>query len=93
MRKTVVLVTLIVSALVTGAFAAIDTIAVDVGISVFKTIPLGVIPFEEKKGITWEEEKPHQIVTRDANLSGRLMSSLRTSSIWRCSAGTMPNTM
>lgn len=71
MRKTVVLVTLIVSALVTGAFAAIDTIAVDVGISVFKTIPLGVIPFEEKKGITWEEEKPHQIVTRDANLSGR----------------------
>ena len=71
LRKTVVLVTLIVSALVTGAFAAIDTIAVDVGISVFKTIPLGVIPFEEKKGITWEEEKPHQIVTRDANLSGR----------------------
>ena len=71
MRKTIVLLALIVSALATGAFAAIDTIAVDVGISVFKTIPLGMVPFEEKKGITWDEEKPHQILTRDANLSGR----------------------
>jgi TolB protein len=52
--------------------ATIDTIAVDVGISVFKTMPIGVIPFTEAKtGIDWIEEKPHQIVTRDANLSGR----------------------
>jgi len=50
---------------------SIDTIAVDVGISVFKTMPIGVIPFAETKGIDWIEEKPHQIVTRDAQLSGR----------------------
>ncbi|MCQ2060117.1 MAG: translocation protein TolB [Fibrobacter sp.] len=53
------------------ALAAIDTIAVDVGISVFKTTPIGVIPFAESAGIDWMEERPHQIVTRDANLSGR----------------------
>lgn len=54
------------------SFASIDTIAVDVGISVFKTMPIGVVPFEEPKGaISWIEEKPHEIVTRDANLSGR----------------------
>ena len=51
--------------------AAIDTIAVDVGISVFKTTPIGVVPFAESAGIDWIEERPHQIVTRDANLSGR----------------------
>ena len=52
--------------------SSIDTIAVDVGISVFKTMPIGVVPFAEPKGaIEWIEEKPHQIVTRDANLSGR----------------------
>jgi TolB protein len=51
--------------------ATIDTIAVDVGISVFKTMPIGVVPFAEKKSIDWIEEKPHLIVTRDANLSGR----------------------
>ncbi len=54
-----------------ASFAAIDTIAVDVGISVYKTMPLGVVPFDEKKGIDWNEEHPHQILTRDANLSGR----------------------
>ena len=55
-----------------ASFAAIDTIAVDVGISVFKTMPIGVVPFAENKGaIEWIEEKPHQIVTRDAELSGR----------------------
>lgn len=52
-------------------YASIDTIAVDVGISVFKTMPIGVVPFEEQKGIDWVEEKPHQILTHDANLSGR----------------------
>ena len=54
-----------------GVFASIDTIAVDVGISVFKTTPIGIVPFEEKPGIDWIEERPHQILTRDANLSGR----------------------
>lgn len=56
---------------VSGVFAAIDTIAVDVGISVFKTMPIGVVPFEEKSGIDWIEEKPHKILARDASLSGR----------------------
>ena len=43
-------------------WAAIDTIAVDVGISVFKTMPLGVVPFEEKNGpIAWGEMPPHKI--------------------------------
>ena len=57
---------------VPSAFASIDTIAVDVGISVFKTMPIGVVPFAEPKGrVSWSEEKPHEIVTRDANLSGR----------------------
>ena len=37
------------------SFAAIDTIAVDVGISVFKTVPIGIVPFEESKGIDWME--------------------------------------
>ncbi|MCQ2124391.1 MAG: translocation protein TolB [Fibrobacter sp.] len=56
----------------TMSSAAIDTIAVDVGISVFKTMPIGIVPFTEPKGnIEWIEEKPHQILTRDANLSGR----------------------
>lgn len=53
------------------SFAAIDTIAVDVGISVFKTMPIGIVPFSEKGKIEWIEEKPHLIVTRDAELSGR----------------------
>lgn len=56
----------------TMSSAAIDTIAVDVGISVFKTMPIGIVPFSEpKENIDWIEEKPHQILTRDANLSGR----------------------
>lgn len=42
-----------------ASFAAIDTIAVDVGISVFKTMPIGIVPFTETKGaIEWIEEKP-----------------------------------
>jgi TolB protein len=61
-----------VALLPVASHATIDTIAVDVGISVFKTMPIGVVPFAEPKGaIEWIEEKPHQIVTRDANLSGR----------------------
>lgn len=54
------------------ANASIDTIAVDAQISIFKTMPIGIIPFTEtSKNIEWIEEKPHQIVSRDANLSGR----------------------
>lgn len=71
MKKLFALIASMMCACASVSFAAIDTIAVDVGISVFKTIPLGVVPFEEKKGIDWHEERPHQIVTRDANLSGR----------------------
>jgi len=52
-------------------FAAIDTIAVDVGISVFQTMPIGVVPFEEEGSIKWTNEAPHLILTRDANLTGR----------------------
>lgn len=53
------------------SFAAIDTIAVDVGISVFQTMPIGVVPFEEEGKIKWTSEAPHLILARDANLSGR----------------------
>ena len=54
-------------------FASIDTIAVDVGISVFKTMPIGVVPFSEPSGTTldWPDEKPHEVAERDLNLSGR----------------------
>lgn len=70
MKRLFVLIAFLMFA-VPAAFASIDTISVDVGISVFKTIPLGVVPFDEKPGIEWMEERPHQILTRDANLSGR----------------------
>lgn len=71
MKKVFVLLAFLMFA-VPSAFASIDTIAVDVGISVFKTMPIGVVPFAEPKGrVSWSEEKPHEIVTRDANLSGR----------------------
>ena len=54
-------------------FSSIDTIAVDVGISVFKTMPLGFVPFEEPKGvkIDWDGNSPAEILESDANLSGR----------------------
>lgn len=54
------------------SFAAIDTIAVDVGISVFKTMPLGIVPFAGADQVDWEgEEDPDKILVRDAKLSGR----------------------
>ena len=65
------LVALIAMALAVPSFAAIDTIAVDVGISVFKTMPIGIVPFEEESAIKWPSEAPHKILARDANLSGR----------------------
>lgn len=54
-------------------FAAIDTIAVDVGISVFKTMPIGVVPFSEPSGeaLDWPDEKAHEVIERDLDLSGR----------------------
>ncbi|MDR1760242.1 MAG: translocation protein TolB [Fibrobacter sp.] len=57
---------------VSSLWAAIDTIAVDVGISVYKTMPIGVIPFTES-GIDDSkiQEKPHETVSRDFSLSGR----------------------
>ncbi len=58
--------------LVAPSWAAIDTIAVDVGISVFKTMPLGIVPFEESsEKIDWGENTPAQILESDAKLSGR----------------------
>ena len=71
MKKMKLFVALIAMALAAPAFAAIDTIAVDVGISVFQTMPIGVVPFEEEGTIKWTNEAPHLILTRDANLSGR----------------------
>ena len=71
MKKVFVLLAFLMLT-VSSAFAAIDTIAVDVGLSGFKTMPIGVVPFAEPKGkVSWIEEKPHEIVSRDANLSGR----------------------
>lgn len=55
-----------------SALAAADTIAVDVNVAMFQTMPLGVLPFEEPNGeIKWVDETPHQILARDAKLSGR----------------------
>ena len=71
MKKIKLFFVLIAMALAAPTFAAIDTIAVDVGISVFQTMPIGVVPFEEEGTIKWPSEAPHLILTRDANLSGR----------------------
>ncbi len=58
--------------LATSLWAAIDTIAVDVGISVFKTMPIGVVPFAEAGAEDSKlQEKPHETVSRDFSLSGR----------------------
>src|SRR5690554_774219 len=55
------------------SFGAVDTIAVDVSVSVFKTLPIGLVPFEEPNGepLHWPEERPHEVAKRDFNLSGR----------------------
>ena len=50
MNKIKLLFVFVAMALAAPAFAAIDTIAVDVGISVFQTMPIGVVPFEECDG-------------------------------------------
>jgi len=71
MKKIKLLLVLFALMLAGPTFAAIDTIAVDVGISVFKTMPIGIVPFEEESAIKWPSEAPHKILARDANLSGR----------------------
>jgi TolB protein len=56
----------------TLSFASIDTIDVDVGISVFKTMPIGVVPFAEGSGnFSNLDERPHEVMERDLDLSGR----------------------
>ena len=71
MKKMKLIFVMMALMLAVPAFAAIDTIAVDVGISVFKLMPIGIVPFEEEGKIKWTSEAPHKILTRDANLSGR----------------------
>jgi len=71
MNKLKILLGLMAFVFAMPTFAAIDTIAVDVGISVFQTMPIGVVPFEEEGKIKWGREAPHLILARDANLSGR----------------------
>src|SRR5574344_1973543 len=53
------------------SFASIDTIDVDVGISVFKTMPIGIVPFGEAGDFSKLEEKPGVTIANDLNLSGR----------------------
>ena len=56
----------------TVSFASIDTIDVNVGISVFKTMPIGVVPFvEDGNNFASLQEKTHDVIERDFNLSGR----------------------
>ena len=71
MNKVKLLFVFMALMLAVPAMAAIDTIAVDVGISVYKLMPIGVVPFEEEGKIKWNGEAPHSILVRDANLSGR----------------------
>ena len=59
MNKIKLLFVFVAMALAVPTFAAIDTIAVDVGISVFQTMPIGVVPFEENGNIKWANEAPH----------------------------------
>ena len=55
MNKIKLLFVFVAMALAVPTFAAIDTIAVDVGISVFQTMPIGVVPFEENGNIKWDD--------------------------------------
>ena len=48
MKKIKLLFVMLALMLAVPTFAAIDTIAVDVGISVFKLMPIGIVPFEEE---------------------------------------------
>ena len=65
MNKVKLLFVFVAMALAAPAFAAIDTIAVDVGISVFQTMPIGVVPFEEEGNIKWTNEAPHLFRSRE----------------------------
>ncbi|PBC68277.1 PD40 domain-containing protein [Fibrobacter sp. UWS1] len=54
-----------------GAFAAIDTISVDVGVSLENTMPIGLIPFEQNGQFEALSAKPEEILKNDFHLSGR----------------------
>lgn len=54
-----------------GAFAVIDTISVDVGISVENTMPIGLVPFEQTENFEALVAKPEEVLKRDFELSGR----------------------
>ena len=54
-----------------GAFAVIDTISVDVGISVENTMPIGLVPFEQTENFEALVAKPDEVLKRDFELSGR----------------------
>lgn len=54
-----------------GAFAVIDTISVDVGISVENTMPIGLVPFEQTEKFEALSARPEEVIKRDFELSGR----------------------
>ena len=54
-----------------SAFAAIDTISVDVGVSLENTMPIGLIPFEQNGQFEALSAKPEEILKNDFHLSGR----------------------
>ena len=54
-----------------SSFAVIDTISVDVGISVENTMPIGLVLFEENGVFEALPAKPAEILKNDLNLSGR----------------------
>lgn len=62
---------LLLAASFSGAFAVIDTISVDVGISVENTMPIGLVPFEQTENFEALVAKPEEVLKRDFELSGR----------------------
>lgn len=62
---------LLLAASFSGAFAVIDTISVDVGISVENTVPIGLVPFEQTENFEALVAKPEEVLKRDFELSGR----------------------
>ncbi len=71
MISRVKLFALLFSLFCQGAFAAIDTISVDVGISVSNTMPVGLLPFEMRENFEAIPAKPEKILKSDFELSGR----------------------
>ena len=50
-----------------GAFAVIDTISVDVGISVENTMPIGLVPFEQTENFEALVAKPEEVLCDGEN--------------------------